>query len=124
MKKYNDGGNVSSDGKADYAKDVVDFVLRNQSPASTGKIKDVKMKDVPGLAKEVAATAAGTVALPFADIASAVKNTGSAALKKLKGDKDKPDSTGMRKGGSVKASSASRRADGCAQRGKTKGRMV
>jgi len=31
--------------------------------------------------------------------------------------------TGMKKGGVVK-SSASKRADGCAQRGKTKGRMV
>ena len=31
---------------------------------------------------------------------------------------------GMKKGGSVKVSSASKRADGCAQRGKTKGRMV
>ena len=30
----------------------------------------------------------------------------------------------MKKGGSVKVSSASKRADGCAQRGKTKGRMV
>jgi hypothetical protein len=30
--------------------------------------------------------------------------------------------TGMKKGGSV--SSASKRADGCAQRGKTKGRML
>lgn len=30
----------------------------------------------------------------------------------------------MAKGGSVKASSASKRGDGCAQRGKTKGRMV
>ena len=34
--------------------------------------------------------------------------------------KEKP--TGMKKGGKV--SSASRRADGCAKRGKTKGRMV
>ena len=31
---------------------------------------------------------------------------------------------GMKKGGSVKASSASKRADGIAQRGKTRGRMV
>ena len=31
---------------------------------------------------------------------------------------------GMKKGGSVKASSASKRGDGCAIRGKTKGRMV
>lgn len=33
-------------------------------------------------------------------------------------------SCGMKSGGSVKASGASRRADGCAIRGKTKGRMV
>jgi hypothetical protein len=31
---------------------------------------------------------------------------------------------GMKKGGKVKVSSASKRADGCAVRGKTKGRMV
>jgi hypothetical protein len=31
---------------------------------------------------------------------------------------------GMKKGGKVKMSSASKRADGCAQRGKTKGRIV
>jgi hypothetical protein len=30
----------------------------------------------------------------------------------------------MKKGGSVKMSSASKRADGCATRGKTRGRMV
>lgn len=34
-----------------------------------------------------------------------------------------PAQPGMKKGGMVK-SSASKRADGCAQRGKTKGRMV
>lgn len=34
-----------------------------------------------------------------------------------------PAQSGMKKGGTVK-SSASKRADGCAQRGKTKGRMV
>ena len=33
-------------------------------------------------------------------------------------------STGMKKGGKVKVSSASKRADGIAQRGKTRGRMV
>ena len=31
---------------------------------------------------------------------------------------------GMKKGGSVKVSSASKRADGCATKGKTKGRMI
>ena len=36
---------------------------------------------------------------------------------------DKFESKGMKKGGKVKASSASKRADGCAVRGKTKGTM-
>jgi hypothetical protein len=34
------------------------------------------------------------------------------------------ESRGMKKGGKVKVSSASKRADGCAIRGKTKGRMI
>ena len=37
---------------------------------------------------------------------------------------DKFEGKGMKKGGKVKASSASKRADGCAMRGKTKGRMI
>ena len=36
---------------------------------------------------------------------------------------DKFEGKGMKKGGKVKASSASKRADGCAVRGKTKGTM-
>jgi hypothetical protein len=42
--------------------------------------------------------------------------------KKAKGNSGGADSDGMKKGGMV--GSASKRADGCAQRGKTKGRMV
>jgi len=42
--------------------------------------------------------------------------------KKAKGNSGGADSDGMKKGGTV--SSASKRADGCAMRGKTKGRMV
>ena len=38
-------------------------------------------------------------------------------------DEERREARGMKKGGSVK-SSASKRADGCAVRGKTKGRMV
>ena len=37
---------------------------------------------------------------------------------------DKFEGKGMKKGGKVKASSASKRADGCAVRGKTRGRMI
>lgn len=36
---------------------------------------------------------------------------------------DKFEGKGMKKGGKVKASSASKRADGCAVRGKTKGKV-
>lgn len=45
------------------------------------------------------------------------------AMYKAANQARQPRLVGMKKGGSVK-SSASKRADGCAQRGKTKGRMV
>ena len=49
--------------------------------------------------------------------------------KKLQGQDEgeaelRRESRGMKKGGKVKMSSASKRADGCATRGKTRGRMV
>ena len=49
-----------------------------------------------------------------------------AIAKDMRDDKKKEEdkAKGMKKGGAVKMSSASKRADGCAQRGKTKGRMV
>lgn len=37
---------------------------------------------------------------------------------------DKFEGKGLKKGGKVKASSASKRADGCATKGKTKGRII
>jgi hypothetical protein len=136
MKKYDEGGAIKSN-KVDYGRDVVEFVLRNQSPASSSRnIKDLKLADVPGMAKEVVTTAAGTAALPFAEIASAAVNAGRGLKDKVKSRMGKPSSfrqnsasddesdsaTKMAKGGSV--SSASKRADGCAVKGKTKGRMV
>jgi len=39
-------------------------------------------------------------------------------------DGEDVEEMGLKKGGKVKAPSASKRADGCAQRGKTRGRMV
>jgi len=39
-------------------------------------------------------------------------------------DAEDVEEMGLKKGGKVKAPSASKRADGCAQRGKTRGRMV
>lgn len=75
------------------------------------------------------AGAAGAGALLFAD-----NKTERERIKKMaQEDKEKAEreseaekkreSRGMKKGGSVK-SSASKRADGCASRGKTRGRMV
>ena len=48
---------------------------------------------------------------------------GNLAANKLEDDEEKKKQPGMKKGGRVK-SSASKRADGCAIKGKTKGRMV
>jgi hypothetical protein len=48
---------------------------------------------------------------------------GAMNLAGFKRDKEKESASGLRKGGAVR-SSASKRADGCAVRGKTKGRMV
>jgi hypothetical protein len=53
-----------------------------------------------------------------------------AIAKHIRDDKEKEKEeakkmgAAMKKGGKVKASSASKRADGCAVRGKTKGKMV
>ena len=49
-----------------------------------------------------------------------------AIAKDMRDDKKKEEdkAKGMKKGGAVKMSSASKRADGCAVRGKTKGKMV
>jgi hypothetical protein len=59
---------------------------------------------------------------PGKDKESEKKKDSENVEKKAKGNSGGADSDGMKKGGSV--SSASKRADGCAMRGKTKGRMV
>jgi len=51
------------------------------------------------------------------------KRLESEAKAKAAADEETPVKT-MKKGGKVKASSASKRADGIAQRGKTRGRMI
>jgi hypothetical protein len=48
----------------------------------------------------------------------------SSAEKAAAASELKRESRGMKKGGKVKVSSASKRADGIASRGKTRGRMV
>lgn len=148
-KRYDDGGEV------DYAKDVSDYVQKNQI---NKKISDLSVRDIPAAAKQLGVTAAGLAALPFADIASSAVNTyrrhGAQKAQKAreaeneikremrgiqktetdrareeademslqrKTDKAYNDSTkGMKKGGMT----ASARADGICQRGKTRGKMV
>lgn len=147
-KRYGDGGDV------DYAKDVSDYVQKNQI---NKKITDLSVKDIPAAAKQLGVTAAGLAALPFADMASSAVNAyrrhgeqkaqkareaenemkrESRGIQKTetdrareeademslqrKTDKAYNDSTkGMAKGGMT----ASARADGIAQRGKTRGKM-
>jgi hypothetical protein len=75
-----------------------------EGPTVRDQIKDF-VKDKPGKDKE-----------------SEKKKDSENVEKKAKGNSGGADSDGMKKGGSV--SSASKRADGCAMRGKTKGRMV
>jgi hypothetical protein len=64
----------------------------------------------------------------LAAIANPGATVGRAVAKAAEGKKAPrsyaDEMSGMKKGGSVKASSASKRADGCAIKGKTKGRMV
>jgi hypothetical protein len=50
------------------------------------------------------------------------KNSGVGGIKK--GEDQQKASQGMKKGGKVKVSSASKRADGIAVKGKTRGRMI
>lgn len=117
--QYKDGGDVN------YAKDVTDFVKRNQT---NKKVTDLSIKDVPAVAKEFGATAAGLAALPFADISSSAVNAyrrrdaknEEKKAREAEAELKRESSRGMKKGGAV---SASKRADGIAQRGRTRGQM-
>jgi len=85
-----------------------------------------KARPVRRMNMRTAAQEAADDAKIFAANAPAEGRTASGVLREARGKKD-PRFTdrvrgGMKKGGMV--GSASKRADGCAQRGKTKGRMV
>jgi hypothetical protein len=133
MKKYADGGKVDDD-KVDYGRTIKDFYKKHSDPRMMSmNVKDMTAKDVANIPKELGLAAMGMAGMPLADTASDVVNA-SKSLKKnlaknIKGGLDEPKlhygkkdkEKKYAKGGSV--SSASKRADGCATKGKTRGTM-
>jgi len=112
------GGKVTD--KVDYEKDLHEYVRTGTDKVNKPikKVEDLKvLKHMPEAAAKLAA---GLVGSPFASAASGVVN----AYRDLPSGKKMRENLGSsyKKGGSV--SSASSRADGCATKGKTKGRMV
>lgn len=93
-------------------------------------MSDVSPEDVAEMKKRMAAGRAYDKAMPEADtMTSKLKSSGMRGLpRRKKMESSMPDvdtmgnATGYKKGGSV--SSASSRADGIAQRGKTRGTMI
>lgn len=93
--------------------EVMDVAPKSTTP------KPAPKKRSPRLMSEKKAKAA-TIGLGVAGVGGAA---GAYAEKMVRQKKDRDSEVGMKKGGRVTASSASKRADGIAQRGKTRGRM-
>ena len=104
-KRFNDGGVSKSYGPY-ITKEAVDKVLEQAKNFKDDGFGKISPKD-----------AARALGVELSNTEASDKKPGS--TKKESGE----EMPKMKKGGSVK-SSASRRADGCAQRGKTKGRMI
>jgi hypothetical protein len=117
-KKMAPGGKVTD--KVDYEKDLFDYARTGTDKINKKieKVEDLKvLKHAPEAAAKLTAAMIG--ALPARAASSAVN-----AYRDLPSGKKMRENLGSsyKKGGSV--SSASSRADGCATKGKTKGRMV
>ena len=137
MKKYNDGGVSWGSDLDKYTRRKVEEIdepsrekMRQQ--IKRGEAPKYEEPSVTDNLKKVGYGALNAYGVPLASAASGVANAGRAVMETMRGDKDSPklyrskksgeEGEGMKKGGKV--SSASRRGDGIAQRGKTKGRMV
>jgi len=117
-KKMAPGGKVTD--KVDYEKDLHEYARTGTDKINkpVKKLEDLKMlKDAPEAAVKLVAALVGS---PFASAASGAVN----AYRDLPSGKKMRENLGSsyKKGGSI--SSASSRADGCATKGKTKGRFV
>ena len=124
-----DKGVVPNPGGYEYTQKEWDEIRDRSASTKPTTLKNEKYNPVKVTKKEV------SVETPTGDIGSVDKtsevigpNMGKVNKPVVEKEMDMMErarkSMGFKKGGSVKGSSASRRADGCAQRGKTKGRIV
>ena len=115
--------------------DVFDIEMRDGKHYYGKELEDLRKKDRQETAKkqlEKDESFKGKASAVLDDVASAVRkmqgisepSLGSATDARKRRIEASKKELGMKKGGSVKASSASKRADGIAQRGKTRGRII
>lgn len=136
-KRFEEGGKVSWGSDLDkYTRRKVEEIDEPSREKMRQQIKrgEAPKYEEPSVAddlKKVGYGALNAYGVPIASVASGVANAGIAAAEKMRGEKNAPklhygkksseDGEGMKKGGKV--GSASKRADGIAQRGKTRGTM-
>lgn len=124
-----DKGVVPHPGGYEYTQKEWDEIRDRSASTKPTTLKNEKYNPVKVTKKEV------SVETPSGDIGSVDKTSdvigpdmGKVVKPTVEKEMDMMErarkSMGFKKGGSVKGSSASRRADGCAMRGKTKGRIV
>ncbi len=99
--------------------------MKNQAGADYQRDEGV-LADTSRTLKNLMSGKRGMDAMEYGDegLMSGARKAGLDAVMSEAASELKRESRGMKKGGKVKASSASNRADGIAQRGKTKGRMI
>jgi len=124
-----DKGVVPHPGGYEYTQKEWDEIRDRSASTKPTTLKNEKYNPVKVTKKEV------SVETPTGDIGSVDKTSdvigpdmGKVVKPTVEKEMDMMErarkSMGFKKGGSVKGSSASRRADGCAMRGKTRGRIV
>ena len=99
--------------------------MKNQSGADYQRDEGV-LADTSRTIKNLMAGKRGMDAMEYGDegLMAGSRQAGREAVMKEAASELQRESRGMKKGGKVKASSASSRADGIAQRGKTRGRVI
>jgi len=107
--------------------EVPDYFAKAKAAEKTAKAQDIAKKVGIGAGTVALAPVAAKLGDRYGDEAQDIRDRGierreKEKLQKQYEDQDKQEGRGMKKGGKV--SSASKRADGCAQRGKTRGKMV
>jgi len=129
VKRYDGGGSISLGSDLDeYTRQKVEEIdqprldkMRQQ--IGRGEAPKYEEPSVADSLKKIGYGALNAYGVPLASAVSGVANAGKAAVETMRGDKDGPKlhyDKKMAKGGKV--SSASSRADGIAQRGKTRGK--